>query len=107
MLAIFFGVRWYRRRQHRTAETTVEANEKKDSDLGKAQLHSDCIPIPTFELEGSLPVAKNQTVVTDANADAEMAANEVAAHEKSTQKDNKEQVPEDVQDGKDSGPSNR
>lgn len=51
----------------------------------KAQLHSDCIVRPTFELEGSAPTVPKENNVS-LNEESEIPANEPAAHEMSVDK---------------------
>ncbi|RSL43715.1 hypothetical protein CEP53_011579 [Fusarium sp. AF-6] len=77
----FLGFRWYKRRERvKDQEAQIEVDEEPK--VEKAQLHSDCVSRPTYELEGSTPFVPDQ-VSPDG---AEMAANEVAAHEMSTDK---------------------
>ncbi|KAI8713313.1 hypothetical protein NCS52_01275200 [Fusarium sp. LHS14.1] len=72
----FFGFRWYKRREPiKDQEAQVQLDEEPK--VEKAQLHSDCVPRPTYELEGSTPMVIDPTSPDG----AEMAANEVAAHE--------------------------
>ncbi|KAM0200019.1 hypothetical protein ACHAQI_011881 [Fusarium lateritium] len=79
----FLAFRWYKRRQaSKTQEGPVPNEEEPKQD--KPQLHSDCIARPTFELEGSMPPATD--VGSGIVKKSEMAANEPAAHEMSTDK---------------------
>ncbi|KAF4948537.1 hypothetical protein FSARC_13709 [Fusarium sarcochroum] len=81
ILAAALGFLWYRRRQKKRPPTEEARNDDKPKEE-KPQLHSDCISRPTFELEGSMP--EGPRPAADAATEAEMAANEVAAHEMST-----------------------
>lgn len=77
----FLGFRWYKKRERiKDQEAQIEPDEEPK--VEKAQLHSDCISRPTYELEGSTPFIPDP-ISTDG---AEMAANEVAAHEMPTDK---------------------
>ncbi|KAI8656754.1 hypothetical protein NCS56_01280300 [Fusarium sp. Ph1] len=77
----FLGFRWYKKRERiKDQEAQIEPDEEPK--VEKAQLHSDCISRPTYELEGSTPFIPDP-ISPDG---AEMAANEVAAHEMPTDK---------------------
>ncbi|UPL02330.1 hypothetical protein LCI18_013264 [Fusarium solani-melongenae] len=77
----FLGFRWYKKRERiKDREAQIEPDEEPK--VEKAQLHSDCISRPTYELEGSTPFIPDPTSPDG----AEMAANEVAAHEMPTDK---------------------
>ncbi|RSL77824.1 hypothetical protein CEP51_008735 [Fusarium floridanum] len=77
----FLGFRWYKKRERvKDQEAQIEVDEEPK--VEKAQLHSDCVSRPTYELEGSMPFVPDP-ISSDG---AEMAANEVAAHEMSTDK---------------------
>ncbi|KAF5680767.1 hypothetical protein FDENT_8328 [Fusarium denticulatum] len=79
----FLGFRWLRRRKAAKAQQGTLPDEEEPKE-GKAQLHSECISRPTFELEGSAPEAVDDTMRPKDTS--EMAANEPAAHEMSTEK---------------------
>ncbi|KAM0555908.1 hypothetical protein ACHAPJ_006310 [Fusarium lateritium] len=79
ILISLFGFLWYRRHQKKRRLRVDETGDEEKSKIDKPQLHSDCIRAPTYELEGSTPDGPKPT--TDAATEAEMAANEVAAHE--------------------------
>ena len=66
------------------AEIGPVANEEEPKE-DKAQLHSDCIARPTFELEGSAPTVSKENS-SSLNEESEMPANEPAAHEMSADK---------------------
>ncbi|KAL2670785.1 hypothetical protein Neosp_014587 [[Neocosmospora] mangrovei] len=77
----FLGFRWYKKKERiKDQEAQIEPDEEPK--VEKAQLHSDCISRPTYELEGSTPFIPDP-ISSDG---AEMAANEVAAHEMPTDK---------------------
>ncbi|KAI8655029.1 hypothetical protein NCS57_01250500 [Fusarium keratoplasticum] len=81
IVLIFLGFRWYKKRERiKDQEAQIEPDEEPK--VEKAQLHSDCISRPTYELEGSTPFIPDP-IPPDG---AEMAANEVAAHEMPTDK---------------------
>lgn len=81
IVLIFLGFRWYKKRERiKDQEAQIEPDEEPK--VEKAQLHSDCISRPTYELEGSTPFIPDP-ISPDG---AEMAANEVAAHEMPTDK---------------------
>lgn len=82
MVLVFIGFRWHKKRERiKDQEAQMGVNEE-EAKVEKAQLHSNCIPRPTYELEGSTPM------IPDPGSEdgAEMAANEVAAHEMPTDK---------------------
>ncbi|KAF5009620.1 hypothetical protein FDECE_4170 [Fusarium decemcellulare] len=89
----FFGFRWWKRRRTPKAVETpmssplpppsANAAEPEPKVEYKAQLPSDCVPRPTFELEGSVPTAPSSN--GDTAIEAEMPANEVPAHEMPTE----------------------
>ncbi|EKJ79589.1 hypothetical protein FPSE_00274 [Fusarium pseudograminearum CS3096] len=83
LLVGFLGLRWFKRRRVNKAATGPTLDEEEPGEY-KPQLHSDCIIRPTFELEGSVPTVTDDTVHT--KHEAEMAANEPAAHEMSGDK---------------------
>lgn len=83
MLLGFLGLRWFKQRQARKASIGPAVNEEEAKE-DKPQLHSDCITSLRFELEGSTPMVPHDNGHEKINA--EMAANEPAAHEMSTDK---------------------
>ncbi|KAJ3457521.1 hypothetical protein MRS44_014662 [Fusarium solani] len=77
----FLGFRWYKKRE-RINDQEAQIQPDEEPKVEKAQLHSNCISRPTYELEGSTPFIPDP-ISPDG---AEMAANEVVAHEMPTDK---------------------
>ncbi|KAJ4128935.1 hypothetical protein NW768_007460 [Fusarium equiseti] len=84
LLLGFLFFRWYKRRGMKKAAMGPVADEEEPKE-DKAQLHSECIVRPTFELEGSAPTVSKEHNVS-LNEESEMPANEPAAHEMSADK---------------------
>ncbi|KAL2670786.1 hypothetical protein Neosp_014588 [[Neocosmospora] mangrovei] len=94
--AAFFGVWWWKRRQKqpkapKLAQAEAGSSEKPEAEY-KAQLPSDCVPRPTYELEGSAPIAPASSS-SDTAVEAEMPANEVPAQEMPTEVNNTRHQP--------------
>ncbi|RTE78070.1 hypothetical protein BHE90_007450 [Fusarium euwallaceae] len=94
--AAFFGVWWWKRRQKQPKEQKLAhveggSSEKPEVEY-KAQLPSDCVPRPTYELEGSAPIAPG-SFSSDTAFEAEMPANEVPAQEMPTEVNNTKHQP--------------
>ncbi|KAJ4317561.1 hypothetical protein N0V84_007306 [Fusarium piperis] len=82
IVLIFIGFWWYKKREKIKDQEAQNEVDQEEPKVEKAQLHSDCISRPTYELEGSTPMVPDP-ISPDG---AEMAANEVAAHEMPTGK---------------------
>ncbi|KAL6354717.1 hypothetical protein LRP88_12061 [Fusarium phalaenopsidis] len=94
--AAFFGIWWWKRRQKQPKESKLAhveggSSEKPEIEY-KAQLPSDCVPRPTYELEGSAPLAPGSSS-SDTAVEAEMPANEVPAQEMPTDVNNTRHQP--------------
>ncbi|KAJ3457520.1 hypothetical protein MRS44_014661 [Fusarium solani] len=101
--AAFFGVWWWKRRQKQPKESKLAhveggSSEKPEVEY-KAQLPSDCVPRPTYELEGSAPIAPGSSS-SDTAVEAEMPANEVPAQEMLTEVNNTRRQPGNESSGR-------